>query len=235
VECGCFRARGAITESTAGGSQLPVSWRAHGSAQRPDPWASSSRPPTTHMRCSPSSGISPILPISLPILPTPYLMTTIARACVEGTYAACLGDGAGVKSRSPRAGARSAGLEAGTITQAQSFVSFGSDRSCGVMPVGFARSSRFSSQPDTPCGLVPHQLISGRRSQRPHQEPPYLGQQAGQTGPFFNAACCSPSWVRSRALDFGELIRPDRTSSSLLSHGAMSLCPVLRPLRRRPG
>jgi hypothetical protein len=146
---------------------------------------------------SPSSGISPILP-------TLYLMTTTARACVEGTYAACLGDGAVVKSRGPRA--RSAGRHRHPST----IVRVVRQRSVlRLLAVRSARSSRSSSQPDTPCGLVPHQLISGRRSQRPHQEPPYLGQQAGQTGPFFNygmlqpvvdAVPCPPS-IPSRSAD----------------------------------
>ena len=138
---------------------------------------------TTHMRCPPSSGNSLI---SSPCVPC----SIAAIECLNGITARGLGDGAGVKSRSPLAGARSAGLEAGTVTQAHSFVSFGSDRSC--MRVRSARSSRSMSQPCRPCGVAPHQLISGRRSQRPHHKPPCLGQRAGQSGSFFSYGMFQP-------------------------------------------
>ena len=110
----------------------------------PIPTSSCRRRPasTTHMRCPPSSGNSLI---SSPSLPCPVA----AIECLNGTTAYGLGDGAGVKSRSPLAGARSAGLEAGTVTQAKSLVSFGSDRSC--MQVRSAPSSR-SWRGGTPSG-----------------------------------------------------------------------------------
>src|ERR1017187_10189449 len=185
---------------------------------------------TTHMRCPPSSGNSPITSSSFPWL-------FAAHECVNGTPASGLGDGGGFKSRSPLAGAPSAGLEAATVTQAQSFVSFSSDRSC--VQLRSARSSRSMSQPWVSCGVAPHQLISGRRSQRLHHEPPCLGQRAGQTGPFFSSACFSPSWMRALALDFGDLIRPDRPSVYLSSHGAVSLrllgcCPAHAAYSKAP-
>jgi hypothetical protein len=110
-------------------------------------------------------------------------------SALNGTAASGLGVGAGVKSQSPLAGARVAGLEAGTNAQAPSFVSFSSDRSCAS---SLRPSSRSLSQPCRPCGVAPHQLISGRRSRRPHHKPPCAGQRAGQSGSFFKYGIFQP-------------------------------------------
>ena len=138
---------------------------------------------TTHMRCPPSSGNSLISWFSLP-------WSVAAHGCLKGTPAPGLGGDAGVKSRRPLAGARSAGLEAGITTQAQSFVSFGSDRSCSQLHS--ALSSRCKSQPCRSCGVAPHQLISGRHSEWLHHKPPCLGQRAGRSGPFFHYGVFQP-------------------------------------------
>ena len=148
--------------------------------------------------------------------------------------AARLGGGVGVKSRSPLAGARSAGLEAGTVTQAQSFVSFGRDRSCTCRLSPLRPVVQVHVPAGGSCGVLPHQLISGRRALRPRtRNPRTWGSGLGKRDHSLATACRSPSWGRSRALDFGELIRPDRTSSSLGSHRAISLHTLLRSARRR--
>jgi hypothetical protein len=47
-----------------------------------------------------------------------------------------------------------------------------------------------SPRPAAGLDPAPHQLISGRRSQRPHHEPPYLGQRAGwANGTILYGAC----------------------------------------------
>ena len=71
-------------------------------------WPAKAGHPRTHMRYPPSSGILPLLPNSLSILPRPYPVVIAARVCVKDMSAACLGGGAGVKSRSPRKRVREA-------------------------------------------------------------------------------------------------------------------------------
>jgi len=72
-----------------------------------------------------------------------------------------LGRGGGVKSRSPLAGARSAGLEAAASPKHNRGC-----RSIAIEPVGRSAPSVIQDQvqPSRAYGTVPHQLISGRRS-----------------------------------------------------------------------
>ncbi len=176
------------------------------------------------MRCPPSSGNSRISPWFFP-------WSVAASGCANGTAASDLGDGAGVRSRSPLAGVRSAGLEAGTVTQAQSLASFGSDRSC--LQFRSAGSSRSVSQPcchATSCRINSYPV--GARSGRtinPHT----WGSGLGKRGHSFFAEP-APGLVSGRHLSARRgcgpvpwtsagLIRPDRTSLSLSSHGAVLL------------
>ena len=146
---------------------------------------------TTHMRYPPSSGNLPILPNTLSIHPRPYPVMTAARVCVKDMSAACLGGVAGVKSRSPPLRVR----EAQDLRPAPSPKHNGACRSAAVGPMP-AFDLPIVIQVHVPalasCGVVPHQLISGRRSQQPHHEPPYLGHWAGQSGPFFSFGMFQP-------------------------------------------
>ena len=188
---------------------------------------------TTHMRYPPSSGNLPILPNTLSIHPRPYPVVTAARVCVKDMSAACLGGVAGVKSRSPPKRVR----EAQDLRPASSPKHNGACRSAAVGPTPACRSahpsSRSTSQPlrhVASCHINSYPVAArSSRTRNPHT----WGIGLGNRDHSLASACCSPSWIRSRALDFGELIRPDRTSSSLLPHAAMSLHHLLIPPRRR--
>jgi hypothetical protein len=186
------------------------------------------------MGYSPSSGNLPLLPFSLSIYPRPYPVVIAARVCVKDMSAACLGGVAGVKSRSPRKRVR----EAQDLRPASSPKHNGVCRSAAVGPTRACRSahpsSRSTSQPvrhAASCHINSYPVAARSGCTR---NPHTWGSGLGNRDHSLASACCSPSWVRSRALDFGELIRPDRTSSSLLSHAAMSLHHPLVPPRHRP-
>ena len=163
----------------------------------------------------------------------------LLAACggLSGTPASGLGGGAGVKSRSPLAGARSAGLEAGATTQAQCWCRPAAiDPACSAAPPDHPRStsSPVLHAASRHINSYPVAARSGCTL-----NPQYSGQRAGQTEPFFSHGHVSaPSWMRSRTLDprlrggrlSARLIRPDRTSLSLSSHGAV----FLRHLGRCP-
>jgi hypothetical protein len=122
-------AKGAVVTRVSKGSTL---------VPAPSAMTGAGPPSTSHMRCPRSI-------VKLSVIISIFRSEIGAKACVDGTPSNHLGDGAGVKSRSPLAGARSAGLEAGAITQAQSFVSCGNDRS--RLKVRSAGSSRIRSSP----------------------------------------------------------------------------------------
>jgi hypothetical protein len=170
-------------------------------------------PSTTHMRCSRSSGNSLITPSSFRLVVRCIWM--LKRHVSVWLGWRCRG-----QVPCPLAGARSAGLEAGTATQAQSLVSFGSDRSClpgstppdrprsTSSPVFHAASCHINSYPvaaRSGCTLNPHARDNG----------------LGKRNPSLATACFSPSWMRSVPWTSAGLIRPDRTSLSLSSHGAV--------------
>jgi len=181
------------------------------------------RPPsTTHMRYPPSSGILLILPDSLSIPPRPYPVGIAAKRCVKDTSAACLGDEAGVKSRSPHKRVR----EAQDLRPASSPKH---NRACRSAAIGPAPAWSFAPpvvQAHVPtrasCGVVPDQLISGRRSQRLHQEPPYAGQRAGQSGPFCSCGLFQPvvDAVPCPGLRRADQARPNLVVSVIAWRGA---------------
>jgi hypothetical protein len=151
--------------------------------------AGEGRSSTSHMRCPPSSGIlcGALVFLLIPSIPCPVAIA--ARRTVEGMSAAGLGDGAGVKSRSPRKRVREAqDLRPAPSPKHNRACHFGSDRPCEFPCL----PSKVHVPALASCGIVPHQLISGRRSQRPHQEPPYAGQRARQSGPFFSCGMFQP-------------------------------------------
>ena len=115
------------------------------------------------------------------------------------------------------------------------------NRSCrsaaiGPAPAGrgrYAPSSRSTSQPAlhvASCHINSYPVAAHCGHTR---NPRTWGSGLGKRDHSLTTACRSPSWGRSRALDFGELIRPDRTSSLLGSHGAISLHMLVRSARRR--
>ena len=154
-------------------------------------------PSTTHMRRPPSSRILPV--------PSTLLPNRLRQSHASKTpRAACLGNEVGVKSRSPRAGARSAGLDAGLVTQTQSSVSCGSDQSCSCLE---CRSTivQIHVPALASCGVVPHQLISGPlRVAAVPRNPHARGNGPGDREPFFwSRRVSARRGCGPRALDSG--------------------------------
>jgi hypothetical protein len=180
---------------------------------------------TPHMRCPLSSRISPFLPSLRPHARRPMLdrRKSVRQRHVEPLAWVTLA------GSSPAARVR--------VRAAQDLrppASPKHNHSCRSAAIGPAPGCRPAPPdgPDPNPGPIPHVAschinsypVAARSGST--MNPHTWGSGPGKRDPSLITACRSPAWMRSRALDFGELIRPDRTSLSLLAHGAISPHPA---------
>jgi hypothetical protein len=150
-------------------------------------------PSTPHMDIPLSSGFSPILLNSVLILSTPCPVQINADACGKGMLAACLSGGDGVKSRSPRKRVR----QAQDLRPSPPLKQNGACHSATIGPAPARRLTPSDGPGPRPnpmlhvasCHINSYPVAAPKRL---HQEPPYLGQRAGQTGPFFSYGLMQP-------------------------------------------
>ena len=144
--------------------------------------------------------------------------------CVKDTPSPPLGNEAGVKS-----------LARVRVREAQDLMPASlpkHNRACRAVAIGPAPawsaappSSRSKSRPSRHVASCHINSYPVRCVWQRYQEPPCTGQQARRSGTILEtSACCSQSWVRSRALDLGGA---DQARPKLVISQRMLRCPFI--------